>query len=71
MTGEELKHYRINQQLTQKRLGEMLGYKGRSAENIVQMWEYGTRPIPIKHFRKLAKILNIPLEKFIPEEDEE
>ena len=68
MTGEELKRYRIGVQLTQKRLGEMLGYEGRTAENVVQMWEYGTRPIPMMHFRKLAKILDCPLEKFIPAE---
>ena len=66
MTGEELKKYRIMHQITQKRLGEMLGFKGRSAENTVQKWEYGTQPIPIKYWRKLAEILEIPLDRFIP-----
>ena len=66
MTGEELKKYRILRHLTQRQLGEMLGYTGRSAENTVQKWEYGTQPIPMKNFRQLSKILEVPLEKFIP-----
>ncbi|MBP5478704.1 MAG: helix-turn-helix transcriptional regulator [Bacteroidaceae bacterium] len=66
MTGEEFRRARIRACITQRRLGEMLGYKGRCAENVVQNWEYDRQPIPIKHFRQLAKILEIPLEKFIP-----
>ena len=66
MTAEEFKQARLKHYLTQKRLGELLGYKGRVAETIVQKWEYGERPIPMKHFRQLSKLLEIPLEKFIP-----
>lgn len=66
MTGEELKKLRQNKCITQMRLGEMLGYKGKSAECTVQNWEYGKQPIPMKHFRKLSLILGVPLEKFIP-----
>lgn len=66
MTGEEFRRARINACITQKRLGEMLGYTGHGAENVVQNWEYDKQPIPLKHFRQLAKILEIPLEKFIP-----
>lgn len=66
MTGEEFKRARIRQGLTQKKIGIMLGYKEASAERIVQHWEYDEQPIPIKHFRTLAKILDVPLEKFIP-----
>lgn len=66
MTGEELKRLRIRHNLTQRRLGELLGYKGRSAENVVQLWEYDKQPIPLKHFRELAKILEVPLDVFIP-----
>lgn len=68
MTGEELKRARIRRQLTQKRLGQMLGYKDLTADTVVQKWEYGERPIPLKHYRKLSKILEVPLEKMIPEE---
>ena len=66
MTGEEFRDARIKACITQRRLGEMLGYEGRSAESVVQNWEYGRQPIPLKHIRKLAKILEIPIEKFIP-----
>ncbi|MBP5248646.1 MAG: helix-turn-helix transcriptional regulator [Lachnospiraceae bacterium] len=66
MTGQELKEARQIKCITQLALGEMLGYRGKSAENTVQNWEYGKQPIPIKHFRKLSEILEVPLEKFIP-----
>ena len=66
MTGKELRTAREHKCLTQAKLGELLGYKGKSAENTVQKWEYGTQPIPLKHFRNLSKILDVPLEKFIP-----
>ena len=66
MTGEELKRARINRQLTQRKLGELLGYKGNSADRIVQNWEYGKQPIPLKHFRALSKILEVPIDRFIP-----
>lgn len=66
MTGEELKRARIRKQLTQMRLGTMLGYKKSTADTVIQKWEYGEKPIPMKHFRKLSEILEVPLEKFIP-----
>ena len=66
MTGSEFKQHRLNRCITQRALGEMLGYKGKSAENTVQNWEYDKQPIPLKHFRKLSEILLVPLEKFIP-----
>ena len=66
MTGEELKRYRMNRCMTQRKLAELLGYKGRGGETTVQNWEYGKQPIPLKHFRELSKILDVPLEKFIP-----
>ena len=66
MTGEELKFYRQRAKLTQRKLGELLGYKTDSADVVVQLWEYGKQPIPMKHFRALSKILSVPLDKFIP-----
>jgi len=66
MTGEELKRARIRKTLTQKRLGLMLGYRLSTADTVIQKWEYGERPIPMKHFRMLSKILEVPIEKFIP-----
>lgn len=66
MTGQELKEARKRKKYTQKSLGLLLGYKESSAERVVQHWEYETQPIPMKQFRKLSQILDIPLEKFIP-----
>lgn len=66
MTGEELKKLRISRCLTQRKLAELLGFKGRGGEMTVQNWEYNKQPIPLKYFRALSKILDIPLEKFIP-----
>ena len=66
LTGEELKIARKRKILTQRQLGELLGYEGRSAETTIQCWEYNKAPIPLKHFRKLSEILEIPLDKFIP-----
>ena len=66
MIGELIKAARIERGITQQRLGEMLGYEGRTAEMMVQKWEYNQRPVNPKHFRKLSEILGIPLEKLIP-----
>ena len=66
MTGKELRTLRVRKCITQRALAEMLGYKGRGGENTVQNWEYDKQPIPLKHFRALAQILDVPLEKFIP-----
>ena len=61
MTGEELKEARLDAKLTQQRLGELLGYTGRNAELMVQHWEHNRRNIPLRYYRKLAEILEIPL----------
>jgi transcriptional regulator with XRE-family HTH domain len=66
MTGEELKELRIRRRITQQRLGELLGYQGHSAQTTIQCWEYDKAPIPLKHFRKLAQILEVPVERFVP-----
>ena len=66
MTGDDLKRYRILSHLTQQQLGEKLGLTGRSAGNTVQKWEYESQPIPLKYIRQLSKILEVPIDKFIP-----
>lgn len=66
MKGEEFRRARLRKNLTQQRIGTMLGYKPSTADTVVQKWEYGERPIPMKHFRQLSRILDIPIEKFIP-----
>lgn len=57
---------RKEKKLTQRQLGELLGYEGRTAEMMVQKWEYGSRPVNPKHYRKLAEIFGISPEELIP-----
>ena len=64
--GEYIKSCRIKAGLSQQKLGELLGYTGRSALVTVQRWESNTRPVPIEKLRALAKALNIPLDSLIP-----
>jgi len=66
ITGEELKERRKRAGLTQQQLGELLGYKGRSAELVVQHWEHGRQPIPLAKMKMLSKILRISLDELIP-----
>ena len=66
MINEEIRKARIRNCLTQRRLGELMGYHGKSAETVVQNWEYGKQPVPVNKLRRLARVLNTPLEKFIP-----
>ena len=49
--------------MTQKAVGLALGYPEANAQTYVAHWEAGTRPIPSKHLKTLAALLNIdPLE---------
>lgn len=66
MTGDELKRVRLRNNLTQKRLGILLGYDEKIAERTVQYWESGKRKIPAEKFRPVAKVLRIPLDKVVP-----
>ena len=60
--GDNLKIYRGNHNLTQAKLGEILG--GIPRQHISNM-ERGLRPISIKNARKLAEIFGISPAKFI------
>lgn len=64
--GDLIRTRRIILGYTQRQLGEMCGYQGRSAENTIQLWEYGKRPVPADRLRRLAKALELPLEALIP-----
>ena len=61
-----IKAARITAGMTQKELGEHMGYIGRSAEVTVQRWENGTRPVPLEKIRALANALNLTLDDLIP-----
>lgn len=64
--GELIRERRLAKKLTQKRLGEMLGYTGRSAEAVVQNWEYGKQPVPQNKLKPMSKVLEVPLEDLLP-----
>ena len=66
MIGETIRQKRQMSGYTQKRFGEMLGYKGDVAQVIVARWEAGTRPIPQDKLKLVAKLLEIPLEDLLP-----
>jgi transcriptional regulator with XRE-family HTH domain len=62
--GERVKDARQKAGLTQKQVGELLGYA--SAQTVVAHWEAGTVPIPRDKLKPLAKILQIDPVDLIP-----
>lgn len=63
---ETIRAARIKQGYTQQSLGEALGYEGTSADSTVRRWEAGSRPVPLEKIRKLAEVLQIPIDSLIP-----
>lgn len=63
--SETLRAARIAAKLSQKALGEALGY-GDTAQAIVSRWEMGDRKIPQHKLRRIAEILKIPIDSLIP-----
>ena len=65
--GEVIRTARQAKGLSQAQLGVLCGYEGRkAAENMVQRWEYGTKPVPIDRLRRLCAALDLPLDALIP-----
>ena len=60
--GKALKIYRENHGLTQEELGKKLV---NIARQIISNMENGTRPISLKMAKNLAKIFNLPIDRFI------
>lgn len=56
---------RIAKGMSQKRLGELLGYKGGTAQVMVCLFETGARKIPRDKIELTAHLLGIPVEKLI------
>ena len=65
MTGEEFKQLRKNRKISQSRLAEMIGYKGPNARLMIHGFEKGKQP-PLDKIRKLAEILDVPIDWFVP-----
>ena len=60
--GKNMKIYREIHKMTQEELGKKLG--GISKQNISHM-ERGTRSISKQNAKELAKIFNVPIDRFI------
>jgi len=60
--GKALKIYRENHGLSQEELGEKLGHVARQT---ISNMENGIRNISLKTARKLSKIFNVSVERFI------
>ena len=50
---------RTEADLTQKALGKLIGYEGRTAELMIQSIESGRRPVPKAKIKHLSEVLNI------------
>lgn len=66
MIGDLVASARKAAGLTQKQLGEMIGYNGPNAHIMIQRFEANKREVPLSKIRALSKALNIPLESLIP-----
>lgn len=65
LIGEKIRNARKNKKLTQRQLAERIG-KGYST---VQKYEIGVIEPPIQILKKIATVLELPLEFFFSEED--
>ena len=65
--GEIIRTARQAKGLSQGQLGMLCGYENRkTAENMVQFWEYNKSPVPIDRLRRLCAALDLPLDALIP-----
>jgi len=58
-TAVLIRNKRLNRDMTQKELGEALGYTGDVAQVTVARWEAGTKPVPMDKIKDLAQLLKI------------
>ena len=56
--------------LTQRKLGELCGYKGAKAQVYVARWEGNIKRVPWKKLLKVAKALGITVDEILEEESE-
>ena len=64
--GEIIQQKRKAANLTQRKLGEMIGFSSASAERIIQFWEHNERRPDIDQLRPLCRALHCTLEELIP-----
>lgn len=64
--AKRIKEARIKADMSQRELGELLGYEGANAQRTVTRWEHNERPVPLDKIRLLAKVLDLTLDDLIP-----
>ena len=57
--GDRIKHFRNRKGLTQKELGEAIGFDNRTADVRIAQYEKGTRNPKKKYTDKIAEVLNV------------
>lgn len=66
--GEIINVKRRYKGISRKDLGLMCGYKNaNTAMGLVCDWENDVRPVPLDKIRIVSEVLEIPLDRFIPE----
>lgn len=68
-TGEKIRELRNNNSLTQKDLGEMLGYKGKNPGWTISRWEKDSSVVPQNKLEDLCMIFNVPIDEFSNDEE--
>ena len=65
--GEMIREKRIALGLKQEELGYLMGFTNpNTAAFYVSQIERNVKPVPLKKLRKVARALQIPLDRFIP-----
>lgn len=64
--GEVIRERRLALGLSQRKLGELCGKQGKSAEMAIQHWEHGRLKPALEDLRPLADALQITLDELIP-----
>jgi transcriptional regulator with XRE-family HTH domain len=68
--GDRIKHFRNRKGLTQKELGEAIGFDSRTADVRIAQYEKGTRNPKKKYTDKIAEVLDVSEQALeIPEID--
>lgn len=64
--AERIRAARIKADMSQRELGELLGYEGANAQRTVTRWEHNERPVPLDKIRPLANVLGLTIDDLIP-----
>lgn len=65
LIGSRIYDARKGAAMTQKQVGEALGYRAEWAHRYVSSWEDGTRPVPRRQIAALAALLKMDLKDLI------